>query len=188
MGIAMKILRFAVLTTTMLFVAACYVTTTTPVGSTAGFRADPDLIGTWGKSDTDCCVTFIDNGDGTMTERDTNADNSNLQVYTIQAATLGKNHFLNARSVIENGEPATGGGTPTVSLYRIRNGMLRFAQLDEERVRLAIKFGEIEGTIDPERGGDAHITAEPAAQDRLFATREGAALFGKWSEPLHKIN
>jgi hypothetical protein len=73
-------------------------------------------------------------------------------------------------------------------LYRIRNGALTLSSLDEEKVKLAIGSGRIAGTIDPGDDGDVHITAEPVAQDAFFATREGAALFSRRDEPLHRIN
>src|SRR5262249_4313766 len=47
-GIAMKTMRFAVLGMAALFVAACLpVTTKNPVGTSAGFKQDPSIIGVW---------------------------------------------------------------------------------------------------------------------------------------------
>ena len=186
----MKAIRFAVLALAALFVAACLpVTTTNPVGSTVGFKPDPALIGLWkghgeDADDQDGYFYFLRNEDGSITAIliTPGKDMDDWGTFTLETATLGPNHLMNVREGLKNGKPndeeLAKANIPM--LYRIeRDGKLTLALLDDEATAAAVRAGKIQGTIEPGTSGDVHITAEPAEQDAFFATREGAALFGK---------
>jgi hypothetical protein len=188
----MKAVRFAVLGLAALFVAACLpVTTRNPVGSTAGFKPDPALIGLWkghgedeDKDDQDGYFYFLRNEDGSITAIliTPGKDTDDWGTFTLETATLGPNHLMNVREGLKNGKPndeeLAKANIPM--LYRIeRDGTLTLALLDDEAAAAAVRAGKIPGTIEPGTSGDVHITAEPAAQDAFFATKEGAALFSK---------
>jgi hypothetical protein len=194
----MKAMRFALLAAAALFVAACLpVTTKHPVGTTVGFNTDPALLGIWKghgeeKDDKDGYITFLNNGDGTMTALFFSPadDQGEWETYTLQAATLGGNHVMTAHAATKNGQQITGDEANALVpvLYQIRNGTLTISLLDEEATKTAIKSGRIQGVIDPGDMGDAHITAEPAALDAFFATKEGAAMFSKKLVTLHRVD
>jgi hypothetical protein len=186
----MKAIRFAALGLAALFVAACLpVTTTNPVGSTVGFKADPALIGLWkghseDSDDQDSYFYFLRNEDGSITAIliTPGKDADDWGTFTLETATLGPNHLMNVREGLKNGKPndeeLAKANIPM--LYRIeRDGKLTLALLDDEAAAAAVKAGKIQGTIEPGTSGDVRITAEPAAQDAFFATKEGAALFSK---------
>ena len=197
----MTAIRFAVLGLAALFVAACLpVTTTNPVGSTVGFKADPALIGLWkghgedeDKDDQDGYFYFLRNEDGSITAIliTPGKDADDWGTFELQTATLGANHLMNVREGLKNGKPndeeLAKANIPM--LYRLeRDGKLTLALLDDEAAAAAVKAGKIQGTIEPGTSGDVHITAEPAAQDAFFATKEGAALFGKKLVTLTRVN
>jgi hypothetical protein len=186
----MKAIRFAVLGLAALFVAACLpVTTKNPVGSTVGFKPDPALIGLWKghgeDGDKDGYFAFLRN------EQDTGMtailitpekDVDEWGTFDLEPATLGANHFMNVHEGLKNGRPDDDemAKENILVLYRIEpDGKLTLSLLDEEAAAAAVRAGKIQGTIQPGSSGDVHITAEPAAQDAFFATKEGAALFSK---------
>ncbi len=194
----MKALRFTLFALAALFVAACLpVTTKNPVGSTVGFKNDPALIGIWkghgdDKDDKDGYLIFMSNGDGTMSGLlfSPAEDEGEWQTYTLQAATLGHNHILNAHAALKNGKPITGdeAGALMPLLYNIgADGTLTLSLLDEKAAKAAIAAGKIQGTVDPGDMGDAHITAEPQALDAFFASKEAAALFEKPFVTMHRV-
>ncbi len=195
----MKAIRFAVLALAALFAAACLpVTTKNPVGSTAGFKPDPALLGLWkghGEDDegNDGYFYFLRNEEGSITAIliTPGKDMDDWGTFTLQTATLGANHLMNVREGLKNGKPNDEelAKANILMLYRIeRDGKLTLALLDDEATGAAIKAGRIRGTIEPGSSGDVHITAEPAQQDAFFATKEGAALFSKKLVTLTKIN
>ncbi len=186
----MKAIRFAVLGLAALFVAACLpVTTKNPVGSSAGFKPDPALIGLWkghgeDEDDQDGYFYFLRNEDGSITAIliTPGKETDDWGTFTLQTATLGANHLMNVHEGLKNGQPndeeLAKANIPL--LYRVeRDGKLTLALLDDEAAAAAVKAGKIQGTIEPGTSGDVRITAEPAAQDAFFATKEGAALFSK---------
>lgn len=194
----MKTMRFALLAAAALFVAACLpVTTKHPVGTTVGFKADPALLGIWKgrgeeKDDKDGYITFLNNADSTMTALvfSPTDDQGEWETYTLQTATVGGNHIMNARAALKNGQPITGDEANTLFplLYQIKKGSLTLFILDDDTTKAAIRSGKIQGAIDPGDMGDAHITAEPAALDAFFATKDGAALFSKKLLTLHRVD
>jgi hypothetical protein len=189
MGIAMKVLRLACLAAAALIVAACLpVTTKTPIGTTVGFKSDPALVGIWkghGKNDSkDGYLTFMNNGDGTMTallfSRD--EDEGEWTTYTLQGAKLGDNRILNARAALKNGKPVEGEEARAIMplLYRFeKDGSLSLSLLDEKAVKDAIRAGRLKGEVGEGDAGDARITEEPAALDAFFASDEAGKMFSE---------
>jgi hypothetical protein len=190
----MKVLRFAIPALAALIVAACLpVTTSHPIGSTAGIGSDRDLSGIWkGRGqdqDKDGYIVFMDNGDDTMTAivfspEDKGGD---WESYTLQTARLGTHRYMNARPALKNGKPVDGGEAKVIFplLYTIANGTLTLSLIDDDAAKAAIAAGRIEGTVDPGDMGDVHITAAPAALDAYF-TAEGTTLFRKTLLTLRK--
>ena len=187
----MKAMRFALLAAAALFVAACLpVTTKNPVGTTAGFKQDPALVGLWKAepdkdNDKPGYLAFLNaEEDGAMTALmiAPGKDAGDWSTYKLELAKLGANHLMNAWGVLNNGRP-TGEDEAKADiplLYRLgRDDKLTLYLLDEDATRAAIKAGKIKGEIEPGDTGDAHITAEPKELDAFFATQEGAALFVK---------
>jgi len=185
----MKAMRFAILAAAALIVAACLpVTTKNPVGTTMGFKSDPGLLGLWkghGDDDTqDAYVAFLANDDGTMTALLISPDEkgSEWESYTIKTAALGDNHLMNVWGVLKNGKAVEEqeASTDILLAYRFeKDGKLTLSLLDEKATADAIKAGKIQGIVDPGNMGDVHITAEPAALDAFFASKEAATLFSE---------
>ena len=198
----MKTMRFAVLGIAALFVAGCLpVTTKNPVGTTAGFKQDPSIIGVWKvepqKDDQDGKQGFIAflnaEEDGVMTAVMVapGKDSGDWGTYRLKLATLGQNYFINAWTVSDNGKPAEKdeAAADILLMYRLgRDGKLTLYLLDEEKTTAAVKAGKIKGDVQPGSTGDVHLTAEPAALDKFFASKEGAALFDKPMVTMKKIN
>ena len=194
----MKAIRLAVLLCAALSVAACLpVTTKNPIGTTAGFKADPALLGMWkGRGeDSDAregYFAFLRNADGAMTVILVTPENDGDEwsTFDLRTATLGGNRIMNVRGGLKDGKPnddeLSKENIPL--LYTLAGGKLTLSLLDEKAVAAAIKSGKIDGTVDAGGTGDAHITADPAKLDAFFATREGAALFGAKLVTLTKMN
>jgi hypothetical protein len=189
----MKAMRFAILAAAALIVAACLpVTTKNPVGTTAGFKQDPALIGVWkaepdknNKDDKPGYLAFLNAEESsamTAVMIAPGKDAGDWSTYKLKLATLGTNHFINAWGVLNNGRPADEAEAKAdiPLLYRFgKDGKLTLYLLDEDATRAAIKTGKIKGEIEPGDTGDVHIIAEPKALDTFFASKEGAALFVK---------
>jgi len=180
----MKAVRFLILASAALFVAACLpVTSKNPIGTTVGLHADPALIGLWkGHGDDpdgkDGYFAFIDGGDS-LTVLMFQPEEADWNSFVVRTATLGSNRLMNVVAQSTNGQPANDeglkGNIPT--LYRIEGGKLTLALLDDKAVAQAIKDGKLQGTVEPGENGDVHITSDPAALDAFFATAAGAGLF-----------
>jgi len=189
----MKVLRFALFAAAALIVAACLpVTTKSPVGTTAGFKQDPALLGLWkaepdkdSPEDKPGYIAFLNaEEENTMTGIiiDPGKESGDWSTYRLRLAALGTNHLINAWGVLNNGKPTDEdeAKADVLLLYRFgKDGKLTLALLDEDATRVAIKSGKIKGEIEPGDMGDAHITAEPKELDAFFATKEAAALFVK---------
>lgn len=198
----MKAVRFLCLGLAALLVAACLpVTTKNPVGATVGFQADPALVGLWkghgdkseGDDVTDGYFAFLRNADGAMTVIliTPEKDGDEWGTFNLQTATLGANHYMNVRFGLKNGKADDDELAKHNILFRYAfdpDGKLTLALLDEKAVAAAIKAGKIEGTVGPGSLGDVDITADEAAQDKFFATKEGAALFSEKFVTLTKMN
>lgn len=194
----MHAVRFLVLGLAALIVAACLpVTSRHPVGSTVGLKSDPALIGLWkghGKdSDAkDGYFAFLSLPDGTTSVlMFSPAEDDGWESLDLQTATLGDLHVMNARLATKNGVPETDPAAKDENIvlaYRIDGGKLTLSLLDEKKVAEAIRAGRLAGTVDPGSTGDVHITAEPAALDAFFASKEGAALFGETLVTMRKVD
>ncbi|GEM_PF-836025 len=187
-------IRAAAAAAICLFLASCLpVTTSVPVGSTAGFRPDPSLIGTWiarsaDKSDKNADAAyfhFLPQPDGSftlvMTPYKPAKDSGEWSVYRLQTATLGTNRFINAQEVSNNGK------APDDSLTRIfpllyragKGGQITLYLVDEDAAKAAIQSGKIKGEIEQGSYGDVHITADAQALDAFFQSPDGLKLFVK---------
>ncbi len=139
-----------------LILSACYPPTTShPLGTTVGLKADPALTGTWRGVDPDgkpSYFHFLAPSDGTQSvviaEAGPKAEDWNY--VTLTTAKLGANRFMNARMTIANGkpegpdEPAPAGTVPV--LYRIdAKGTLTLALMDETAVKAAITRRQDQG-------------------------------------------
>lgn len=194
----MKAFRFALSALAALFVAACLpVTTKHPIGTTAGIKSDAALAGIWkghgDSDDKDGYIVFLNNGDDTMTAIVFSPDDKDgeWETYTLRTAALGATRYLTARGALKNGKPlAANEENPMFPfLYRLgADGTLTLWMMDEAAAKAAIRARKIQGTVDPGDMGDAHITAEPAALDAYFASKQGAGLFTQKLLTLHKLN
>jgi hypothetical protein len=183
----MTAIRLCVLAFTALIVAACLpVTTKVPIGSTAGFHADPALLGVWkGHGDDedskkDGYIAFLKDGDDGMTAILFGIDgDEGWESFSIHAATLGGHSYLSAREQFKDGKPVGDEDAKQefALSYRIAGGKLELTLLDEKATAAAIQAGKIKGEVEPGGMGDVRITADAAEEDAFFATKEGAALF-----------
>lgn len=186
----MRFVRFAVLACVALMAAACLpVTTSTPVGSTAGFKPDPALAGAMWKGHGQTpgqtvYASFFPQDDGSITAVMISAGGKDAgwAEYTLQTATLGAYSFMNAREISSDGKPTTGVEATKVFpvLYRVNgDGALVIYLLDEKKAASAIRAGKIAGTIEPGTNGDIAFTAGPAELDTFMQSPDGRALFVK---------
>jgi hypothetical protein len=198
-----------------LLLAGCLpVTSTTPVGTTAGLGADEALYGTWiGRAEDQPDRDKNDKGRGTLylhflpaKSQDTptitgvwvisgsDKGDSELNLYELRTAKLGGNNFIDVLKLIAVDKEAkadasqdnglNGGAIPL--LYKFgKHHTLMLYLLDEDKVKAAIAAGKIAGTVEKGDFGDVIITADAAALDAFFATPESATLF-KLFVVLHK--
>ncbi len=194
----MKAVRFLIAGCAALLMAACLpVTTKHPVGTTVGFKADPALLGLWKGHGTDGDAkdgwfAFLRNDDGSMTLIliMPGTDGDDWDTFRLRTATLGGSHVMNVTGVLKNGEPDDDELAKENIPLRYAfgaHGKLTLSLLDEKAAKAAIEAGRIAGTVGKGDLGDASITADPAALDAFFATKEGAALFGEPLVTLTKI-
>src|SRR6185312_3280640 len=99
--------------------------------------------------------------------------------FAIRTATLGGHTYMSAREQIKDGKPVNDeDARQDIALsYRIVGGKLELMLIDEKAAAAAIAAGRIKGEVEPGGTGDVRITADAAAEDAFFATKEGAALF-----------
>jgi len=182
----MNAVRFAVALAVSLLVTACLpVTSTSPVGTTVGFTADPALSGLWRgqvhQPEGWVYITFFPQTDNTTTavlisppdaSRKDDSAQGDWSVYSLQTAALGPYRYMNAKEISNNGkapDEAQAGKTFALVIYL----------LDEKAAAVAIKSGALAGTIGQGSFGDITLTADPAALDAFMATPAGRALFVK---------
>ncbi|MGH6871988.1 MAG: hypothetical protein ACREHE_10835 [Rhizomicrobium sp.] len=186
----MKLLRFAALACVLAVAAACLpVTTSVPVGSTAGFKPDMALAGSLWKGHgltpgQTVYASFFPQDDGTITALlvSPGGKDSGWAQYSLQTATLGSYSYMNAHEVGSDGKLVTGEeaqkGFPL--LYRVNgDGALVIYLMDEKKAAAAIRAGKIAGTVEPGSDGDVTITAPAADLDAFMQTPDGRALFDK---------
>jgi hypothetical protein len=185
----MRFIRLAAALCIALIATACLpVTTTTPVGSTVGFKPDPALAGMWkgrgGSPVTTIYLSFFPQDDGTITAILITPDGKDTgwATYSLQTATLGANRFMNTHEMTNDGKPATDLEAQKTFplLYRVNgDGALVIYLLDEKNAAAAIHAGKIAGTIERGELGDIAITASAADLDAFMRTPDGRALFVK---------
>jgi hypothetical protein len=171
--------------------SACLpVTSKTPVGTTAGLKSDPALIGMWkgrsGDGNNSFYLTFFPQDDGTLkavllTPPDAK-DKGGWLAFSVQTAALGRNQFIDAKELDDSGKAPDGklADNTVPLLYRINgDGALVLYLPDDKAVAAAIKQGKIAGETEPGQYGDVTLTASAADLDALMATPEGRALFKK---------
>jgi len=195
----MRALQWMLLAGLALAVAGCLpVTTKSPVGTTAGLGADPDLIGTWkGRSVADKTVMFFhflrakDGGiDAVLVGPSTKKDEGGWMAIHIETAALGTSRFMNARAIYDGGKPAEGAMAehtfPVLYSFGARHE-LTLTLLDEDAAKAAVKAGKIAGTVGEGMSGDVLLTADAKTLDVFFQTPDGMALFKKPFAVLKKV-
>jgi hypothetical protein len=182
-----------------LFLAACYpVTTTNPLGTSAGFSSDPALAGLWRAEMAhakDEVVYFhflpMDQaGFKVVIVSGGEKLNGEWSVARVTAANLGTHRFLNAEMVFNNGKRENDPAHGTVPLlYRFEaDGRVSLYLMSEDRAKEAIQSGAVAGAIEPGDFGDVTLTAEPDDLDTFFASEDGVALFAEKFATLTKMD
>lgn len=180
-------------------IAACYpVTTANPVGTTAGFSADPDLAGLWRaemahSGDEVVYFHFLPMEDGSFKVVIVSGGEKlggEWSVARVTASSLGDHHFLNAELVFSNGKRETDTAHGTVPLlYRSEaDGRVSLFLMSEDATKEAIQRGDIAGAIEPGDFGDVKLTTEPDDLDAFMGSDAGAGLFTQKFATLTKIN
>jgi hypothetical protein len=185
---AMQTVRLAIAAGAVLLLGACLpVSTKAPVGSTVGFANDPALSGTWlGRSKDDPTISyfhFLPKADKTITlvgvtplQKDQNAS---WATYTLQTATLGKNHYMNAHEWLDDGKliDAAERSVNIAVYYTIEGDTLKAYIFDEDKVKTMIAAHKIKGSVDSGKDGDVHITEDPAELDKMLAGPDAPKMF-----------
>jgi hypothetical protein len=164
------------------------VTSRSPVGTTAGLKADANLFGTWkgrNPDDTqqrDASFHFMrakDGGIDIVVAMAEGGSDDGWTAFTARTAMLGANRFLNAVMTYDKAAPVEGGlKAANIPLLYIRNGRtMTLYLIDEDAAKAAIKAGRIAGTIGQGASGDAVITADARDLDAFMAKPEAATLF-----------
>lgn len=188
----MSPIRTAAVLAAALLVSACLpVTTKTPAGSTAGFKADPALYGVWkghgSDSDESGYISFLKNDDGSMTavliSPPSASSGGDWDVYRLDVAALGNRHFMTARELFNDGKPAGDDDNKTGGIllsYRIEGNTLTLYVADEDKAAAAVKAGALHGTISgDEKSPDVALTSAGPELDKYLSSPAGAALFTK---------
>jgi hypothetical protein len=181
-----------------LLIAACYpVTTTNPVGTTAGFSAAPELAGLWRaemahSKDEVVYFHFLPMEDGTFKVVIVSGGEKlggDWSIVRVTVANLDSHHFLNAELVFNNGKQETDAAKGIVPLlYRVEpDGRISLYLMSEDAAKEAIQRGEIAGTIEPGDLGDVNLTAEPDDLDAFLGSDAGASLFTEKFATLTKM-
>jgi hypothetical protein len=184
----MYLTRLAAALACLLLAGCLPVTSTSPLGTTAGLGADPALYGSWkGHSPEagdqhDGFFHFMAAKDGSLTAAvilAAGGKDDGWTVFHVQTARLGRNHFLNAVETFDKDAAASGRlqNANVPLLYVLRGKTLTLYLLDENKTKAAIKAGKLKGTIEPGKNGDVTITAQPAELDAFMARPEAAEMF-----------
>jgi hypothetical protein len=186
--------RLAVLLFAALSLGAC-VDVKEPVGTTVGYRNDPDLEGIWrGKSGKDRGEGYylvIANRNATMSvvgiAPKGQHDEAGWGTLKLTIAALGPNRYMNVSDISEQGAPPKDDGSLPL-LYRMHGDTLSLYMLDEKETAAAIRAKEIEGTVTKNAFTDiVAITADGPALDAFMAKRDAAKLFEPFLE-LHRAH
>jgi hypothetical protein len=182
---------FVAVAAALLLTACLPVTTKVPVGTTAGFKPDPLLLGTWSARDKDgdemSYLHFLGKQDGSMTVLVVTPPHGTSlgewSQYDLRVATLGANHYINAQEVTVNGKISADNPFAKQSvmlMYRADGrGTIQLYTMDEKAAAAAIKAHEIAGDVEPGQDGDVHITAGEPALDAFMRSSRAAAMFTK---------
>ena len=181
-----------------LILTACLpVTSTSPIGTTAGYKADAQLTGMWkaqsGDSGSIGYFTFFPQNDGSfkvvLLDPPISGDSGGWMVFEIHTARIGAFQYMDARETDDTGKPPDPKLAHVPVLYRAgENGSLVLYLMDEDAAKAAIKSGKISGTVEQGDYGDVILSAAPAALDALLGTAAGRALFTKPFVTLRRIN
>lgn len=186
----------------VVMLAGCIpVTTKSPVGSTAGLKTDPQLVGAWyGQVNEDkdnANIAFFPTDKGMVgiligipASKNGSGGSGSYTSYAVTTAQLGRYRYINAQALIDDGKVA-GGAQANDSfpvLYELRdNDTLTLSIVDEDAAKSAIKAGKIAGTVENGNYGDVALTAAPKALDAFFSSPAGRALFVKPLLVLHRV-
>jgi hypothetical protein len=191
----------AVLAATLALAGCLPVTTTSPVGSTSGFRPDPALYGMWeGSTQTPdehevAYIAFLpggDNGNATaiFVSTPVPVKSGDWASYAVKITALGRYHYLNAQALITDGKPAEGSeaNDSFPVLYQLdAAGTLTLYLIDEDAAKAALKAGKIAGLVRAGTFGDVTLTAAPSDLDAYFSGPSGRALFTKPLIVMHRV-
>jgi hypothetical protein len=176
--------RFAVLLFAALSLTAC-VDVKEPIGTTVGYKNDPDLEGIWhgksGEDRRDGYYLVIANDDATMTvvgfAPKGPKDKAGWGTLKLTTAALGPNRYMTISDISEQGAPPKDDGSLPL-LYRVHGDTLSLYMLDEKKTAAAIRAKQIEGTITKNAFTDTvAITADGPALDAFMAKPDAAKLF-----------
>jgi hypothetical protein len=185
-----------------LALSACLpVTTKAPVGSTVGFKTDPQLMGVWQGAANDsgdsATIAFLSTEDGIVAvligipaAKDGTDESGTYSSYAIKTAQLGRYRYMNTRALMEDGKPAAGREAQDTFpiLYAINgDGMLTLTLADEDAAKDAVKSGKTAGIVEGGDYGDITLTGGPAALDAFFSSEAGRAIFKKPFVLLHRV-
>ena len=187
----MPIQRLAAAAAFLLLLTGCLpVTSSSPVGTTAGLAADPALFGSWKvvgvpdqKEAPPVYLHFLKNKDGKMVALYVGASgkadgkDDGWMAFDCSTAVLGANRYLNATATTGSDEDDGLKGRNIPFLYTLMGKTLTILWIDDEKAEAAIKAGEIEGKIEGDKFTDVTLTAALPALDAFFAKPEAAKLF-----------
>ena len=174
-----------------LLATACLpVTSTSPIGSSAGLGPDPALAGAWKAAPQadETGPTYLhflaDAKDGMtvlIVSHARGKGDSGWSEYRVTAATLNGHHYLNALAVQEDGKPVSDASAtrnmPLLYTLSADGKTLSLYLIDEAAAKAAIKAGKLDGTIEPGDFGDVVLTAAPDKLDAVFARDDAPKLF-----------
>ena len=182
-----RLTRAGVLFAVCLALAACLpVTSKSPLGTTAGYKPDPQLAGMWKPTSDESApyFAFFPQADGStkavMIEPASQGDKGGWMVFDVRTATLGSDRYMDASEIENDGKPLAQTLQHIPVLYSFgADGSLSLTVMDEDAVKDAITAGKIAGQVEPGQSGDVVLTATPAALDAYLQTPAGRALFKK---------
>lgn len=188
--------RAALVLCTALLVTACLpVTSTSQVGSTAGYKNDPQLTGMWkGKpkdADNGSYFVFLPKDDDTIAALLFSPDEKDggWMALSLQTSELGGAHFMSAHVTAEDDKNADDpvAKTNIPVMYKFSGGKLTLWLIDEDAAKAAVNAGKIKGVVGSGSMGDVAITASPAELDKFVQSADGRTLFKQEFVTLTKV-
>jgi hypothetical protein len=187
--------RLSILFPILLATAACLpVTSKSPVGSTAGYKPDPQLTGMW-KTRSDGSpgwFAFFPQADGStravMIEPSAPDDKGGWMVFEVRTAVLGADRYMDASEIEADGKPPEQKMEHVPVRYSFgADGSLSLYLISDDAAKEAIRSGRIAGTVESGQFGDVTLTASPAALDAFLGSAAGRALFDKPAVVLERV-